>query len=115
MESSGAAYRPVDGDQGGTVSVDGAAYRPIEPRGTTACDKDATRLHPLAASYLRAAGLLLLNGLRAIGEIHALEERLRRPILTANQVLLWQALRLVGITSTVTHYGRVFTKGGPTR
>lgn len=55
------------------------------------------------------------NGLRAIGAIHALEERLRRPVLTANQVLLWEALRLVGVTSKVTHYGRVFTKGGPTR
>src|SRR5712692_4399789 len=29
------------------------------------------------------------NGLRAIGTIHALEESLHRPVLTANQVALW--------------------------
>jgi maleate isomerase len=55
------------------------------------------------------------NGLRAIGAIHALEESLRRPVLTANQVLFWQALRLVGAASKVTRYGRLFTKGETTR
>jgi maleate isomerase len=50
------------------------------------------------------------NGLRAIGAIHALEKALRRPVLTANQVLLWQALGLVGVASKVTQYGRVFTR-----
>ena len=59
--------------------------------------------------------MILGNGLRAVGTIRALEARLRRPVLTANQVALWEALRLVGMTSKVTHYGRVFTKGGPTR
>ena len=50
------------------------------------------------------------SGLRAIGAIHALEKALRRPVLTANQVLLWQALGLVGVASKVTQYGRVFTR-----
>ncbi len=54
------------------------------------------------------------NGLRAVGAIHALEESLRRPVLTANQVALWGALRVAGATLAVTRYGRVFTKGGPT-
>jgi maleate isomerase len=49
------------------------------------------------------------NGLRAIGAIHALEEGLRKPVLTANQVLLWQALRTAGVASKVTQYGRVFS------
>lgn len=49
------------------------------------------------------------NGLRAIGAIQALEESLAKPVLTANQVLLWKALRLVGATSMPTQYGRVFT------
>ena len=48
------------------------------------------------------------NGLRAIGAIRALEEVLRMPVLTANQVLFWQALRFVGATTKVTQYGRVF-------
>jgi maleate isomerase len=49
------------------------------------------------------------NGLRAVGAIHALEERMRRPVLTANQVALWEALRVVGTTFKVVQYGRLFT------
>ena len=55
------------------------------------------------------------NGLRAVGAIHPLEDSLRRPVLTANQVVFWQALRLVGMASKVTQYGKVFAKSGPTR
>jgi maleate isomerase len=55
------------------------------------------------------------NGLRAVGAIHALEEGLGKPVLTANQVLLWQALRLAGAASAVTQYGRVFAAGRPAR
>jgi maleate isomerase len=50
------------------------------------------------------------NGLRAVGAIQFLEEALGRPVLTANQVGLWQALRVMRLTSKVTHYGRVFTE-----
>ena len=55
------------------------------------------------------------NGLRAVGVIHALEEDLRKPVLTANQVLFWQALRLVVVAPKVTQYGRIFTKRQPAR
>jgi maleate isomerase len=48
------------------------------------------------------------NGLRAIGTIRALEERLRRPVLTANQVLFWYALRQAGVRTSVAGYGRLF-------
>ena len=48
------------------------------------------------------------NGLRAIGAIRALEESLRKPVLTANQVLFWQALRQVGVRTSVEGYGRLF-------
>lgn len=50
------------------------------------------------------------NGLRAIGVIQALEDSLGRPVLTANQVAFWQALRVVGMTSEVSQYGRIFTE-----
>jgi len=50
------------------------------------------------------------NGLRAIGVIQALEEALGRPVLTANQVTFWQALRAVGMTSKVSQYGRIFAE-----
>lgn len=55
------------------------------------------------------------NGLRAVGTIHALEAALQKPVLTANQVLFWQALRLVGAASKVTEYGKIFTVSGSTR
>jgi maleate isomerase len=50
------------------------------------------------------------NGLRAIGVIQALEETLGRPVLTANQVTFWRALRVVGMASKVSRYGGIFTK-----
>jgi maleate isomerase len=53
------------------------------------------------------------NGLRAIGAIRALEERLRRPVLSANQVLFWAALRAVGGVEGSTAYGRIFRTGSP--
>lgn len=53
------------------------------------------------------------NGLRSVGAIHALEEALRKPVLTANQVLLWRALRLVGASAKVIQYGRIFGEGPP--
>jgi maleate isomerase len=49
------------------------------------------------------------NGFRAVGIIEALEEKLDRPVLTANQVLFWAALRAAGApTSRVAGYGRIF-------
>src|SRR3954469_118405 len=50
------------------------------------------------------------NGLRAVGIIQALEEDLRIPVLTANQVLLWHLLRLAGTHVPVTGYGRLFER-----
>jgi maleate isomerase len=49
------------------------------------------------------------NGFRAVGAIRAAEERLGRPVLSANQVLLWAALRAARADpAAVTGYGRVF-------
>jgi maleate isomerase len=50
------------------------------------------------------------NGMRAVGAIRALEARLHKPVLSANQVALWQALLAVGKTETVTEYGSVFSR-----
>lgn len=49
------------------------------------------------------------NGMRAVGAIKALEARLRRLVLSANQIVLWDALRSVGQAERVTNYGRIFT------
>jgi maleate isomerase len=48
------------------------------------------------------------NGMRAAGAIQAIEARLRKPVLSANQILLWAALRLVGQADKVTNYGSIF-------
>ncbi len=49
------------------------------------------------------------NGFRAVGAVDALERDLDRPVLTANQVLLWAALHAAsGDVRAVQGYGRVF-------
>jgi maleate isomerase len=60
---------------------------------------------PDAAEVLVIGG----NGFRSVGAIAALEARLGRPVVTANQVLLWAALRAAGADpAQVTGYGRLF-------
>jgi maleate isomerase len=53
------------------------------------------------------------NGFRAIGIIKALEEDLARPVLTANQVAFWHALRLSGARTPVVDYGQIFGRELP--
>jgi maleate isomerase len=48
------------------------------------------------------------NGFRAVGVIESLERELRRPVLTANQVLLWAALQAAQASVAVNGYGRLF-------
>jgi len=50
------------------------------------------------------------NGFRAAGAVAALEARLGRPVLTSNQVLLWNLLAEAspGTASEVAGYGRLF-------
>jgi len=48
------------------------------------------------------------GGLRAIGAIDALEKALARPVLSANQVVFWNALRSAGIEESIARYGRIF-------
>jgi maleate isomerase len=66
-------------------------------------DRVATTM-PKEAEAVLIAG----NGLRAIGVIQPLEEHLRRPVLTANQVTFWAALKTVGNAPQVTQFGRLF-------
>jgi maleate isomerase len=58
---------------------------------------------PKAAEAVLIAG----NGLRAVGAIQALEETLSRPVLTANQVTFWAALKTAEGAPHVTQYGRL--------
>ncbi len=47
------------------------------------------------------------NGLRAVGAIDALEASLERPVITANQAMLWKGLRLAGAPAHLEQYGRL--------
>jgi maleate isomerase len=49
------------------------------------------------------------NGFRAVGAIGAIEEDTGRPVITANQALLWAALEASGgSTAGIAGYGRLF-------
>jgi maleate isomerase len=48
------------------------------------------------------------NGFRAAQAIEALEERLGRPVLESNQVLLWSLLAKVDAEIEIRRYGRLF-------
>jgi maleate isomerase len=49
------------------------------------------------------------NGFRSVGIVAALEQDLRRPVLTANSSLLWGLLQAAGSAATPTTYGALFT------
>ena len=52
------------------------------------------------------------NGFRAVGAIAALEEDLGCPVVTANQALLWAALRVADADpGSISDYGRLFGHG----
>ncbi|MCX4547001.1 maleate cis-trans isomerase [Streptomyces sp. NBC_01565] len=51
------------------------------------------------------------NGFRAVGAVESIERTLRRPVLTANQVLLWAALRAAGTPAVgIEGYGQLFSR-----
>jgi maleate isomerase len=49
------------------------------------------------------------NGFRAAGAIEPLESALGRPVLTSNQVLLWNLLERTGARCEINGYGRLFS------
>src|SRR5262249_29125704 len=54
------------------------------------------------------AVLIAGNGMRAVGVISALEDTLSRPVLSANQVTFWGALKRVEKPPQVSEFGRLF-------
>jgi maleate isomerase len=50
------------------------------------------------------------NGFRTVGAIESLEQALERPVLTANQVLFWAALRAADASVPVSGYGEIFSR-----
>jgi maleate isomerase len=52
------------------------------------------------------------NGFRAAGAIEPLETALQRPVITANQVLLWGLLARAPVVFDITGYGQLFARSG---
>jgi len=81
----------------------------LSPDGLKEVDRDADEapglLDPVRAQAVFVGG----NGFRSVGVIAALEEELARPVLTANQVLLWGMLRAIRSRVSLQGYGRLFT------
>ncbi|MGW7101851.1 maleate cis-trans isomerase family protein [Streptomyces sp. NPDC054838] len=51
------------------------------------------------------------NGFRAVGAVENMERTLQLPVLTANQVLLWAALRAAGSSAAgIEGYGQLFSR-----
>jgi maleate isomerase len=50
------------------------------------------------------------NGFPAAGAIEPLELAIRRPVLTANQVLLWSLLAVAGAAFSITGYGQLLAR-----
>ncbi|HWD03986.1 MAG TPA: maleate cis-trans isomerase [Amycolatopsis sp.] len=48
------------------------------------------------------------TAMRTLGEINAIEHELGKPVLTANQVTIWEGLRLTGTTRLVRSLGALF-------
>jgi maleate isomerase len=73
-------------------------------------------LHAWVSEHVSSTGAEAIvfggNGFRAVGAIAALEEDLGRAVVTANQALLWAALRITHADpGSVSDYGRLFRHG----
>jgi maleate cis-trans isomerase len=66
-----------------------------------------------AADHPDAEAVLVPDtALHSIGLLEELEDRARKPVLTANQVSAWEALRLSGLSIAGPGLGRLFEEGG---
>lgn len=77
---------------------------------------DPLKVYEWACAHVPAAADAVFfggNGFGVIGAIRALEKELDRPVLTANQVLVWHALRWARVPVPVANYGEIFARGLP--
>jgi maleate isomerase len=85
---------------------------PVEvPHPNTGSAATPAEIYEWARSHVPSSAQAVFiggNAVRAIGVIAALEEDLRRPVLTANQVSLWHALHTAGTEARVNDYGQLF-------
>jgi maleate isomerase len=58
-----------------------------------------------------ADGILIAGtGFRCVAILDALEQNLKRPVLSANQASLWHCLKLAGVPSDISGYGNLLKK-----
>ncbi len=101
----------------GTLRVDpGRQWRDIAPAQLYSegmgFEQDVESLYRQvrAACPTEADGVLIVGtGLRCVGIVEALEDDLRRPVITANQASLWHCLRLSGISDGDSQFGGLLT------
>lgn len=78
-------------------------------------DRSALLDLALAHDHPDAEAVLIPDtALHTIQSIPALEQRLGKPVLTANQVSIWIGLRLAGHPATAPHLGALFAAGTDT-
>lgn len=91
----------------GVVSTVGLAM--TDPRRCAQLTPGAIAEQALAADHPDADAVFLsCANLRGLEAVTALEQALRKPVITSNQAVLWAMLRLVGTTHGVTGGGRLF-------
>ncbi|GLW91181.1 maleate cis-trans isomerase family protein [Actinokineospora globicatena] len=101
LSAAGAAYFTALGVD--VVHHGACGLRSGQPHITPPALYDWIRSIAGGASAVFVAG----NGMRAVGIISALEDRLGIPVLTANQVLLWHVMELTGTTVSRPGYGKL--------
>jgi maleate isomerase len=105
----------VELSQKGAGYFQGAGFEVVY-NGPAALPSDQRAIHPgqlyewVRANTPRSAEAVFIggNGCRAVGTVKALEQDLARPVLTANQVAFWQALRISGTRAPIVDYGQIF-------
>ena len=83
-----------------SLGLSGAAIREVSPERVfeLACDADSSQAEAIFVSC---------TDLRALEVVDALEHRLSKPVLTSNQVTLWELLRVLGRSQDIAGFGRL--------
>ncbi|MCW5251844.1 MULTISPECIES: aspartate/glutamate racemase family protein [unclassified Streptomyces] len=98
---------------GGLDVTSVAAFGPLTEAGAAAGDWGAERITEMAraADHPEADAVLLPdNALPTVAHIPELEKELGKPVLTANQVAVWEALRLSDRRVNAPRLGALFTR-----
>jgi maleate isomerase len=99
----GAAYFASQGFDVVSSASAGLAHDPDAVEPAAVCEWTSRHIADAAGAVFIGG-----NGFRAAGAIQALETAIGRPVLTSNQVLLWQLLAQAGDTANINGYGRLF-------